>query len=162
MLTKTVENGSSFQGQQAMGGKSASTNSESQLIKECPQPVFVRYGCLGCLINWPAGHCLHGNEVGDEYCQRDRKLNTRATNECLRKSCISAVYVENRTLVCTHTESKCKHIDRLDHSYGELIKTRPIGEIIDSERMNKVLAAAAAPKSYRHASGAIITEVPVS
>jgi hypothetical protein len=126
-----------------------------------PEQDFVRYGCLGCLMINGAGRCIFDNELGDVFCQRDRKLNTRATAECLRKNCISAEYVENHTLVCTHNETKCKHIDRLEHSYGELIKTRPIGEIIDSDKMNKVLAAAAAPKSFRHASGAIITEVPV-
>ena len=158
MLSKTVENGSIPQRPASIRENTANNDSESQVIKECP---FVRYGCLGCLMSQPAGHCICGNEIGDEYCQRDRKLNLRATNECIRRSCISAMYVENRTLVCTLNETKCHHIDRLDHSYGELIKTRPISEIVDSEKMNKVLAAAAAPKSFRHASGAIITEVPV-
>jgi len=102
-------------------------------------PPFVRYGCLGCTVSQPAGHCLFGNDVGDEYCLRDRKLNTRATEECVRKGCISAIYVEGHTLVCTHNESKCVCIDRLGNTYGDLQRTRQLREILDSDKHKEIL-----------------------
>lgn len=152
-------NGSSSQRQQASERATSNNDSEHELIKECP---YTRYGCLGCLMSQPAGHCLCGNEFGDEYCQRDRKLNTRATALCLQKGCLSAVYVENHTLVCTHSEKECRHIDSHGNSYGQLVKTRSIAEIIDADVANKSLQLVAVLKSRRHPSGAIITEVPVS
>jgi len=155
MLTKSCEDGSSTPGLQATGGKSASIVSEQSDIKECP---FTRYGCLGCL-NTHYGGCLFGNVVGDEFCLRDRKLNTRATAECLRKGCISAQYVENNILVCTHNETRCKCIDRLGNMYGNLQRTRAIAEVIDADRANESLRIAALLKPIRHASGAVITEV---
>jgi len=155
MLTKTCEDGSSTPGLQATGGKSASIVSEQSDIKECP---FIPFGCLGCL-NVHFGGCLFGNEPGDEFCQRDRKLNTRATTECLRKGCISAQYVENHVLVCTHADDKCVCIDRLGNTYGNLQRTRALSEVIDAERANESLRIAALLKPIRHATGAIITEV---
>ena len=113
-------------------------------------------------MSQPAGHCICGNEIGDEYCLRDRKLNTRATEECLRKGCLSAMYVENRTLVCTHNEKKCECIDTLGNSYGELVKTRAIAEILDAEKCNESLRIVSILKSRRHPSGAVITEEVVS
>lgn len=121
-------------------------------------PPFTRYSCLGCL-NTHYGGCLFANEVGDEFCQRDRKLNTRATAECLRKGCISAQYVENNILVCTHNETTCECIDRLGNMYGNLQRTRAIAEVIDADRANESLRIAALLKPIRHASGAVITEV---
>jgi len=113
-------------------------------------PAFVRYGCIGCLNTYPiAGHCLFGNEVGDEFCQRDRKLNLRATELCVQKGCISAVHVENGILVCAHNAPKCDHVDRLDNCLGELIKTRTIREVIDADKANESLRIVAAPKA-RH------------
>ncbi|PKG31581.1 hypothetical protein [Methanoregula sp.] len=125
-------------------------------------PPFIRYGCLGCLMSQPAGHCICGNEIGDEYCLRDRKLNTRATEECLRKGCLSAMYVENRTLVCAHISKTCEGIDRLGNSLGTLIRTRAIAEVIDAEKANESLRIIRVLKSRRHPSGAIVTEEAVS
>lgn len=122
---------------------------------------FTSYGCLGCLMSQPAGHCIVGNEIGDEYCQRDRRLNLQATEECLRKGCVSAVHVENRTLVCTHL-GKCECVDRLGNSYGSMIRTRTLAEVIDSEKANESLRIVSLLKSRRHPSGAVITEEPCS
>lgn len=164
---KLRENGNPIPMPASDGEEITSTDSEQNYIKECPQdlPAFIRYGCLGCLNSYPiAGHCLFGNEVGDEFCQRDRKLNTRATYECIRLGCISAQYVENRTLVCTHTGEKCECIDRFDNSYGNIQKTRSIAEIIDADRVQESNRIATLLKSQarRHPCGAIITEVPTS
>ncbi|PKG31098.1 hypothetical protein, partial [Methanoregula sp.] len=163
---KSFENGNPAPRPASTRREITSIDSEHNVIKECPAtpPAFVRYGCLGCQNTYPvAGHCLFGNEIGDEFCQRDRKLNTRATSECLQKGCISAMYVENRTLVCTHS-GKCECIDRFDNSYGDIQKTRSVAEIIDAELIQGSNRIAALQKQFprRHPSGAIITEVPVS
>ena len=163
---KLRSNGNPIPRPASEGNGITSTDSERNVINESPTtlPAFVRYGCLGCLNTYPvAGHCLFGNEVGDEFCQRDRKLNTRATSECLQKGCISAMYVENRTLVCTH-DGKCECIDRFDNSYGDIQKTRSVGEIIDADRVQESNRIATLLKSQarRHPCGAIITEVPTS
>jgi len=155
MLAKTSDNGSLNPSQQARDEGTANNDSDAQNIKECP---FVRYGCLGCIMSQPAGHCLCGNDFGDEYCQRDRKLNTRATDECLRKGCISATYVENHTLVCTHIATKCECIDRLGNVLGDLHRTRALIEVIDADKANESLRIYALLKPRRHHSGAIITE----
>jgi len=160
MSTKTCKDGSYPPGLQAKGEQTTSIDSEREVIKECP---FMRYGCLGCLMSQPAGHCICGNEFGDEYCQRDRKLNLRATEECLQKGCISARHVENHTLVCTHTGSECLHLDLRGKSLGNLImKARAVAEVIDAERANESLRIVSILKSRRHASGAVITEEAVS
>ncbi len=163
---KLIKNGNPTPRPASTRREITSTDSEHNVIKECPAtlPAFVRYGCLGCLNTWPiAGNCLFGNEVGDEYCQRDRKLNLRATDECLRKGCLSAQYVENHTLVCTHS-GECECIDAHGNTYGNLQKTRSIAEIIDADRVQESNRIATLLKSQarRHPCGAIITEVPVS
>ncbi len=146
-LAKT-DFGSSTHALESNEGKSAGIVSEQDQIKECPPAPFIRYGCLGCLNSWPvAGHCLFGNEVGDEYCLKERRLNLRATQECVRKGCLSAIYVENRTLVCAHNELKCECIDTLGNSYGDLQKARPLAFVFTT-------------KARKHPSGALIEEVP--
>jgi hypothetical protein len=159
MLAKTSENGSILPTPASIRENTANNSVEPDDIKQCPAdlPAFVRYGCLGCLkIHF--GNCLHGNEVGDEFCLRDRKLNTRATAECERKGCISAEHIENGILVCTHNETKCKCVDRLGNSYGNLQRTRTVREIIDADKANESLRVVSLLKARRHPSGAIITE----
>lgn len=163
---KTFEIGNPTPRPASEGSGITSTDSECIVINESPEalPAFVRYGCLGCLMTRErAGGCLLGNEVGDVFCQRDRKLNLRATDECLRKGCISAQHVENHTLVCTHITTKCECIDTLGNSYGNLQRTRKLAEMlgietgIEAARIGDILRS-----RRRHPTGAVIMEVPIS
>lgn len=127
------ENGSPLPRLQAREEETASSSVERDDLKVC-LPAAAVFGCLGCVRIDPPGHCYFGNEPGDEYCQRDRKLNLRATAECERRGCISAIHVENHTLVCSHNEDRCECLDRDGNSHGFLTKAKPIPDVIDAEK----------------------------